>query len=157
MRIGTERRASGTILRKRWRQSRWKSVLGSTSPLWRSFSSCWVNWTGEVEALRMAAATAAAEGTVRRRASSEWEVGLGLMVWRKHEGVCVSVRGRLSEFEKNRWWDLVLNGQKVRVELAAQTSICLSYTKLTTAQISQFLSFYHSSTGYPSLKQFIST
>ena len=58
----------------------------------------------------MAAATAAAEGTVRRRASSEWEVGLGLMVWRKHEGVCVSVRGRLSEFEKNRWWDLVLNG-----------------------------------------------
>lgn len=70
-----------------------------------------MNWTGEVEALRMAEATAAAEGTVRRKGSSESEVGLSLRVWRKQEGACV--RGRLTELERIRW-DLALEEEKVR-------------------------------------------
>lgn len=63
-----------------------------------------MNSTGDVETLRMAVATASAEETVEKL-SSESELGLALMVWRKQEREELGLRGRgiRSELEKNRF------------------------------------------------------
>ncbi|XP_047174592.1 uncharacterized protein LOC124842201 isoform X2 [Vigna umbellata] len=70
-----------------------------------------MNWKGKVEALRMAKATAATEGTMRQKASSESEVGLSLCVIGRlteleeclQRGVCRgenACRGRGEKFEE---------------------------------------------------------